>query len=172
MMKIKLLIAKIRIKFVKYYIIFGRECYMKNLCKVHTSRGIKFDGIPQYIASDVELDNSAPLYIGGGTTIAAKSIILTHDYSITYGLRAVYPDNRDEIAVRKGVSIGKDVFIGQAVIVLPGVTIGDNCIIGAGSLVNRDVPPNTVYGGVPAKYIRSVKEFYEKNMNKNREYIW
>ena len=54
---------------------------------------------------------------------------------------------------------------------LPGVTIGDNCIIGAGSLVNRDVPPNTVYGGVPAKYIFSLKEFYEK-MNKNREYIW
>ena len=51
---------------------------------MHASRGIKFDGIPQYIASDVELDNSVPLYIGGGTTIAAKSIILTHDYYITF----------------------------------------------------------------------------------------
>lgn len=87
-------------------------------------------------------------------------------------MRAVFPEKRDEIAFRKGVKIGRDVFIGQAVIVLPGITIGDNCIIGAGSLVNKDIPSNTVYAGVPANYICSVKDFYEKTMSKYNKYIW
>lgn len=75
-MKIKSLIDKIRIKLIKFYIIFGRNCYMNNLCNVHSSRGIEFDGMPQYIASDVELDNSAPLSIGGVQRLPQKALFL------------------------------------------------------------------------------------------------
>jgi acetyltransferase-like isoleucine patch superfamily enzyme len=52
------------------------------------------------------------------------------------------------------VEIGNDVWIGQGVHIMEGVTISDGAIIGAGSLVLKDVPPYTVYGGVPAKMIR------------------
>ena len=54
------------------------------------------------------------------------------------------------------IRIGNGVFIGANVTVLGGVTIGDGAVIAAGSLVNKDVPPNTVYGGVPAKKIRDL----------------
>lgn len=54
------------------------------------------------------------------------------------------------------ITIGNGVFIGASVTILGGVTIGDSAVIAAGSLVNKDVPPNTVYGGVPAKKIRDL----------------
>lgn len=49
---------------------------------------------------------------------------------------------------------------------MPGVTIGDNCIIGAGAVVTKDVPPNSVAIGVPAKVLETVEEYAEKNKNR------
>ena len=54
------------------------------------------------------------------------------------------------------VTIGHNVWIGGNVTILPGVTIGNNCTIGAGSVVTRDVPDNTVVAGNPAKVIKSI----------------
>ena len=55
----------------------------------------------------------------------------------------------------KAVYIGNDVWIGDRVTILPGVHIGDGCIIAAGAVVTKDAEPYTVVGGVPAKVIRS-----------------
>jgi acetyltransferase-like isoleucine patch superfamily enzyme len=51
------------------------------------------------------------------------------------------------------VEIGEDVWIGAHAVVLPGVRIGSGAVVGAGAVVNRDVPPNTIVGGVPARVI-------------------
>ena len=56
------------------------------------------------------------------------------------------------------VKIGKKVWVGSNSTILPGVTIGDNSIIGAGSVVTKDVPPNTIVAGVPAKIIKKIPE--------------
>ncbi len=56
----------------------------------------------------------------------------------------------------KPVSIGNNVWIGGAVTILPGVTIGDNCTIGAGSVVTHDIPANSIAAGNPAKVIRTL----------------
>ena len=61
------------------------------------------------------------------------------------------------------VSIGNRVFIGHNTTVLCGVTIGDDVVIGAYSLVNKDIPSNSVYAGNPAKYICSYEEFKSKH---------
>lgn len=61
------------------------------------------------------------------------------------------------------VTIGKNCWIGGSVVILPGVTIGDNCVIGAGSVVNKDIPPNSVAVGNPAK----VKKVIDNGQNKN-----
>ena len=55
----------------------------------------------------------------------------------------------------KPVTIGNDVWIGRRVIIMPGVTIGDGCVIGAGAVVTKDIPPYSVAVGVPAKVIKS-----------------
>ncbi len=56
------------------------------------------------------------------------------------------------------IHIGKRVWIGSNATVLPGVTIGDGAVVAAGAVVTRDVPANTVVGGVPAKVIRHIYE--------------
>ena len=52
--------------------------------------------------------------------------------------------------------IGKNVWLGASVTVVPGVTIGDNAVIAAGAVVTKDVPANTIAAGVPAKVIREL----------------
>ena len=54
------------------------------------------------------------------------------------------------------IHIGKKVWIGSHVTILPGVTIGDHAIIAAGAVVAKDVPANTVVGGVPAKTLKHI----------------
>lgn len=59
---------------------------------------------------------------------------------------------------RKPIVIGKGCWIGARATILPGVTIGDGCVIAAGSVVTKDCEPNTLYGGVPARKIRLLGE--------------
>jgi acetyltransferase-like isoleucine patch superfamily enzyme len=54
------------------------------------------------------------------------------------------------------VVIRKNAWIGAGAIILPGVTVGENSVVAAGALVNKDIPPNTVVAGVPAKVIRTL----------------
>ncbi len=88
------------------------------------------------------LDMTFPkgVHVGEYTYLAFESRILTHDRT-----RGLYLHTR----------IGRNCFIGGRSMILPGVTIGDNCVIGAGSIVTRDVPPNSIVAGNPAKVIRS-----------------
>ena len=57
------------------------------------------------------------------------------------------------------ITIGDYVWVGANVYISGGVTIGENTIIGADSVVTHDIPPNTIYGGVPARLIRSKLEY-------------
>ena len=69
---------------------------------------------------------------------------------------------------RKGpIVIWDNVFIGAHVTILYDVTIGSNVIIGAGSLVNRDIPSNCIVAGVPARVVSSFQDFVEKRKREN-----
>jgi acetyltransferase-like isoleucine patch superfamily enzyme len=98
-----------------------------------------------------------PLYpelitIGDNVTITHASI-LTHDDS------SVIWNRRRRVAP---VYIGNNVFIGLRAVVLPGVTIGNNCIVAAGAVVTKDVPDNYVVAGNPARPIKSIEEYRDK----------
>ncbi len=85
--------------------------------------------------------------IGNRVTIT-HATLLTHDHS------SVHWTKRQKVAP---IVIGNDVFIGFNAIILPGVTIGNNCLIGAGCVVTTDVPDNTVVVGNPARAIKSIE---------------
>ena len=75
-------------------------------------------------------------------------------YAATHPLEA--ETRRAELELAKPVSIGVDCWIGGCVIICPGVTIGDRCVIGAGAVVTKDIPGDTVAAGNPAKLVRTL----------------
>lgn len=66
------------------------------------------------------------------------------------------PEHRNERPPSEPIILGENVWLGARVIVLRGVSIGDHSVIGAGSVVNRDIPPRSLAAGMPAKVIRSL----------------
>lgn len=69
--------------------------------------------------------------------------------------------------MRKGIRIGSNCWIGAKVTILDGVTIGSNCVIAAGSVVTKDVPPDSVVAGVPAKVIRGTNKKLKEEKPEN-----
>lgn len=63
-----------------------------------------------------------------------------------------------EIEIAKPIKVGNNVWFGGSVTVLPNVTIGDNCVIGAGSVVTKDIPKNSLAVGNPARVIREIEQ--------------
>jgi maltose O-acetyltransferase len=89
--------------------------------------------------------------IGSGTLIGTEFTVYDSDF------HDLHPEKRMSGKHKcKPVSIGKNVFIGSRVTILKGVKIGDNAVIATGSVVNIDVPDNTIAGGVPARIISSI----------------
>ena len=117
------------------------------------------EGTIFYDVRTMTLDRERPwmLKIGKYCKITVGVSILTHDYSRSV-LRRVYGDI---IGEAKRTVIGDNVFIGVHSIILMGSEIGNNVIIGAGSVVSGKIPDNVVVAGNPAKVIRTLDEHYE-----------
>jgi len=95
--------------------------------------------------------------LGNNVHITDDVIFITHD-----GGTLLYRKDVPDLEITKPIVVGNDVYIGMRSIILPGVHIGNNCIIAAGSVVSRNVPDNSVVGGVPARVIKSADEYLEK----------
>jgi len=98
--------------------------------------------------SDTDFFDYSPIYIGEGTKFFHKNTVLTSQHDLK---------DWDKIITRP-IHIGKNVMITTNCTILGGVTIGDNSVIGAGSVVTRDIPPNCLACGVPAKVVRYFKK--------------
>jgi galactoside O-acetyltransferase len=101
------------------------------------------------------------VYIGEHVMIAPNVTITPTGHPVDPDLRR--PGNQFSIPVR----IGNDVWIGSNAVILPGITIGDNSVIGAGSVVTHDIPGNVIAVGNPCRVLRQInerdKEYYYKN---------
>ncbi|MCX8130823.1 MAG: acyltransferase [Clostridia bacterium] len=94
------------------------------------------------------------IYIGRNTRLAPNVTIMDSDFHALWP-----PETRMEnpaLEEDRDVRIGNNVWIATQCIILKGVTIGENSIIAAGSVVTGDIPPNVIAGGVPAKVIRNL----------------
>jgi acetyltransferase-like isoleucine patch superfamily enzyme len=101
-----------------------------------------------FINSCCNFQDQGGIIIGDGSLIGHKTVLATLNHGLT-------PEDRHSL-YPSPIMIGKNVWVGASVTILPGVTVGDNAIIAAGAVVTKDVPANTVVAGVPAKVIRSV----------------
>ena len=122
------------------------------------------NGTTIYAPNKVIIDIQRPwlLEIGDNVQITEGVTILTHGYDWSV-LKGKYGD---VIGSSAKVKIGNNVFIGMHATILKGTTIGNNVIIGANSLVNKNIPDNTVWAGNPAKQICTLEEYYCKRKQK------
>lgn len=95
--------------------------------------------------------------LGDNVHITNGVKFITHDGG-TLLFRHIVPD----LEITKPIKVGNYVYFGTQSMIMPGVTIGDNCIIAARAVVTKDVPAGTVVGGVPAKFIKTTEEYFEK----------
>ena len=91
----------------------------------------------------------------GGIEIG-DDVLIGHQVVITTINHDLHPLRRGNMTPAP-VKIGKKVWIGSHATILPGVTVGNGAVIAAGAVVTKDVPPNTVVGGVPAKVIKEIE---------------
>jgi acetyltransferase-like isoleucine patch superfamily enzyme len=95
--------------------------------------------------------------LGDNVHITDGVKFITHD-----GGTLLYRNQIPDLEITKPITVGDNVYIGNNVILLPGVTIGSNVVIGAGAVVSKDIPDNSVAVGVPARVIKTADDYLEK----------
>jgi acetyltransferase-like isoleucine patch superfamily enzyme len=121
--------------------------------------GVKINGNVTIYGSSYKMFSSEPFLVtlGDNVFISIDTNFVCHD-----GSTLPFRKNNPSLEIAGRINVGNNVFIGMKVIILPNVTIGNNCIIAAGSVVTKDIPDNFVAGGNPAKPIRNIDEYLTK----------
>lgn len=144
----------------------GENCYIEP--PFHANFGGKHVHFGKNIYANFNLTmvDDGHIYVGDYTMFAPGVIVATAGHPILPELReTVYQYNMP-------VHIGKNCWIGAGAIILPGVTIGDQVVVGAGSVVTKDLPSNVVAVGNPCRVIREVGEHDRIYYFKNRKIDW
>ena len=130
----------------------GEGCYIESPFYANFGGHHVHLGNNVYTNYNLTLVDDTHIYIGDCTMIGPNVTIATAGHPIEPGLRS------RGLQYNMPVRIGKNCWLGAGVIVMPGVTIGDNTVIGAGSIVTRDIPANVVAVGNPCRVMRPVGE--------------
>ena len=154
-----MIINRIITKIRYYYDRRSSESYIEYLRR----KGIVI-GEGTYIQDPLhtEIDDTRPSLITIGNDCFFNSFveILSHDWVTHVFLRS----ERDFVNSSGRIIIGNNVAFGRHVMVLKGVTIGDNCFIGANSIVTKDIPANSIAVGNPARVVMTLEEYYQKRL--------
>ena len=137
----------------------GEGCYIEPPFHANWAGKFVHFGKNVYANFNLTLVDDTEIYVGDYTMFAPNVVIATAGHPILPKLREKgYQYNLP-------IKIGKNCWVGTGVIVLPGVTIGDNTVVGAGSVVTKDLPSNVVAVGNPCRVIREIGE-------KDEVYYW
>ena len=133
--------------------------------KYEIDRDFVFNGFDVRFIGDGEIICKGGTYLGMNSRISCNKgykVEIGHNCAISHNIRIytnTYDANTDfNLKPRKkkygDVTIGNGVWVGLNVVILPGITIGDNSVIGANSVVTRDIPANCISGGIPCRIIK------------------
>lgn len=155
-------------KLLKYY--FLRIWYhrqpevLARKLGVRVGKGTKFISLPN-IGSEPYL-----ISIGEKTYFSYGVKLITHDGG-RWVLDNLYPNERPFYKFGR-IVVGDNCFIGAETMIMPNVTISNNCVIGGGSLVTKDVPEGQVWAGVPAKFICTIEEYHDRMKSHEMDINW
>jgi acetyltransferase-like isoleucine patch superfamily enzyme len=108
-----------------------------------------------WIGKNVFINHACSFLDLGGITIE-DNVLIGPPVNLVTENHPVDPTQRKSL-VLGAILIKKNAWIGAGATILPGVTIGENSIVTAGAIVNKDVPDNCIFGGVPAKFIKTIE---------------
>lgn len=141
----------------------GEDCYIEPPFHANWAGKHVHFGSNVYANFNLTLVDDTDIYVGDKVMFGPNVTVATAGHPIDPELR--YQAMQYNIPVH----IGENVWIGANAVVLPGITIGDNSVIGAGSVVTKDIPPNVVAVGNPCRVLREISEHDKKYYYKNRE---
>lgn len=143
----------------------GEGCYIEPPFHSNFGGGHVHFGKNIYANFNLTLVDDTHIYVGDYTMFGPNVTVATAGHPILPELR------RQGYQYNAPVHIGENCWVGAGVLIMPGITIGDNVVIGAGSVVTKDIPSNVVAVGVPCKVLREVnehdKEYYFKDRKIN-----
>ncbi len=141
----------------------GENCYIEPPFHSNFGAAHVHFGNNVYANFNLTCVDDTHIYIGSNTMLGPNVTLATAAHPILPSLREkAYQFNMP-------IYIGKNCWIGAGVIVLPGVSIGNNTVIGAGSIVTKDIPENVVAFGNPCKVVRAINEHDEIYYYKDRK---
>ncbi len=147
----------------------GEDCYIEPPFHANWGGHHVHFGNSVYANFNLTMVDDTHIYVGDYTMFGPNVTVATAGHPIDPDLRSkAYQYNMP-------VHIGRNCWLGAGVVVLPGVTIGDNSVIGAGSVVTKDIPPNVVAVGNPCRVLREInerdKEYYFKDRKIDAELL-
>ena len=148
----------------RFFAEMGENCYIEPPLRANWGKHTHL-GKQVYANFNLTLVDDTDIHIGDYVMIAPNVTIATAGHPIE-------PELRKRVGqFNMPIRIGNNVWIGANAVVLPGVTIGENSVIGAGSVVTKDIPENVVAVGNPCRVLREIgskdKEFYYKDLRLN-----
>lgn len=138
----------------------GQGSFLQGPITFHYGRHTHI-GANVFINFNFTVQDDAEVTIGDGCNFGPNITIVTPMHPMLAEERTAMRTASGEIkhlCYAKPVHIGKNCWFGANVTICPGVTVGDNVVIGAGSVITRDVPPNTFAVGVPCRVVREITE--------------
>ncbi len=136
----------------------GENCYIEPPLHANWGGAHCHFGKCVYANFNLTLVDDSHIYVGDYTMIGPNVVIATAGHPILPELR------EKQYQYNMPIHIGRNCWIGAGALIMPGVTIGDNTVIGAGSVVTRDIPANVVAVGNPCRVLREIgehdREFY------------
>jgi len=126
--------------------------------------GMILKGKPNYISSSCWFDGSdySRIILSEGCTISSHVSFLTHDWSLHTIGRSLGIEKEKPIGRHGNIHIGAYAFIGRGSIIMPNVTIGRGCVIGAGCVVRGTIPEYSIVIGNPSKIIGRSDDYFNK----------
>lgn len=144
----------------------GKDCYIEppfyaNWGGKHVHFG---DGV--YAKFGLTCVDDTHIYVGSHTLFGPNVVLATAGHPMMPELR------KHGIQYNMPIHIGENCWLGAGVIVVPGVTIGDNVVIGASSVVTKDIPSNSVAMGTPCRVVRQINDHDKEYYFKDKKIDW
>lgn len=144
----------------------GDDCYIELPFRANWGGHHLHFGNKVYANFNLTLVDDGHIYVGNNVMFGPNVTLATGNHPANNDLRRI------ALQYNKDIRIGDNCWIGSNVTVVPGVTIGNNVIIGAGSVVTKDIPDNVVAVGVPCRVIREIGEHDNEYFYKNEKIDW